>query len=102
MLDLCGSGSIDLRVHPGGGDSLTVQSLGRSTNTLCVPPPSGKVSVVVNGGDWPGGACCAPTPSGCIPSGSSSLGTQSTTTAYVVPGGGDAAGVPVTVLVTSS
>src|SRR2546429_5503941 len=89
--------------QPAGGVALTVHSLARSMNTVCVPPPSGNVSVVVNGGDWPGGACCASTPSvgiGGIPS--LSVGTQSTATANVVPGAGDRAGVPGTTFLTSS
>ena len=44
------TGSMDVSVHPAGGVSLTVQSLLLVMNTLSVPPPSGKVSVVVNGG----------------------------------------------------
>src|SRR2546429_8400639 len=92
--------------QPAGGVALTVHSLARSMNTVCVPPPSGTVSVVVNGGDWPGGACCASTPSvgaGAIPSlPSLSVGTQSTTTANVGSGAGDGAGVPGTTFVTSS
>src|SRR5436309_11528852 len=93
---------MDVSVHPGGGASLTVQSLALSTKTLCVPPPSGNVSVVVNGGDWPCGSCCAVAPSVGGPIPSRSAGTQFTSTANVVPGAGDGAGVPVTTFVTSS
>src|SRR6202022_566963 len=97
------TGSMDVSVHPAGGASLTVQSLLLLTNTFCVPPPSGKVSVVVNGGFCPWGNCCAPAPfcgPGMIPS--SLIGVQLTTTANVVPGAGPGAGVPVTTFVTSS
>src|SRR5690242_14040825 len=96
------TGSMDVSVHPGGGASVTEQSADRVMNTLCVPPPSGKVSVVVNGGVWPCGSCCELTPSvgGRIPS--PPTGTQFTTTSNVVPGAGPGAGVPVTTFVTSS
>src|SRR2546430_3882034 len=97
------TGSMDVSVQPAGGVSLTVQLLRLVTNTLCVPPLAGNVSVVVNGGFWPWGNCCALAPfsgAGMIPS--SLIGAQSTTTANVVPGAGAGDGVPVTTFVTSS
>jgi hypothetical protein len=88
------TGSMDVSVHPGGGDSEVVQSLVRVINTSWVPPVPGNVRVVVNGGTCPGGKASAPA-SGARRRGTST-GTQSTTTAKVVPG----AGAPVTVFVT--
>src|SRR2546427_4746784 len=97
------TGSMDVSVQPAGGVSLTVQLLRLVTNTLCVPPLAGNVSVVVNGGFWPWGNCCAPAPfsgTGLIPS--SLIGTQFTTMSNVVPGVGPGDGLPVTTFVTSS
>jgi hypothetical protein len=49
------TGSMEVRVQPGGGVSEVVQSLDRVMNTSWVPPVAGNVRVVVNGGTWPGG-----------------------------------------------
>jgi hypothetical protein len=50
------TGSMDVSVQLGGGVSLTVHSLVRSMNRLCVPPPSGNVSVVGTAASGPVGA----------------------------------------------
>ena len=83
-------GSMDVSVHPGGGDSVTVQLAGWVSNTSWAPPFSPNVRVVVNGGVWP------PSVEALTPS--VRTGSQSTPTVKVVPG----AALPVTTLVTAS
>src|SRR5215207_5983220 len=93
---------IDGRERAAGGRCLADRTVARPVDDYALPPAAfGELSVIVNGGAWPGGACSASTPSsGTLPS--VSVGTQSTTTSNVVPGAGDGAGVPVTTFVTSS
>ena len=66
---------MDTSVHPAGAVSVIVQRPGSHMKMLCVPPPSGKVRVFVNGTGSAGGS---PSP---FP-----VDTQSTTTGKLVPG----------------